>query len=372
MKTARRPGSAKQATVYHFDISLAGASVDRDKGVIEGVSLMTTGKARGHDLAVDATTLKQVLACSEELGQVPVKWNHKTGADAVNGFITNFRMDGNKLRGDWHLLKTHAQYEQAMELAERMPSNVGLSAAFRGEPEGAGKVKKARCEEILAFDLVAHPAANPDGLFARPEIDRREISMDTNPDTTQQAAAAETPTLADVVAEIHNLRQRVSDLEDFADELHGALTADPDGEGEPDPDEAEMGRPLTRGDLIEFERQREERLAEAGRKQATEAAFGVLEQKVETLLSRNEELVTQLGALAEENKALQAGQKPASRSSGGDNPPKRATTVHAFDQRVEELTKDGKMTKAAAIQFAVKEDGDRYADYLATRGVVNL
>ena len=64
------------------------------------------------------------------MGQVPVKWNHKTGADAVNGYVTNFHIDGQNLRGEWHLLKTHSQFQQALELAERMPRNIGLSAAF--------------------------------------------------------------------------------------------------------------------------------------------------------------------------------------------------------------------------------------------------
>lgn len=205
---------------YEFQTPLAPGAVDPVNGVIRGVAVITSGiTARGHDLHVDATTLKQLKECAEKMGSVPVKWNHRTGADAVNGYLDNFRIEGGKLLGDWHLLKTHDRYEQALELAQRMPKNVGLSAAFLGEDEKAGEKTFARCSELISVDLVAQPAANPDGLFEA-KLDGTELAsvdnkntlkMDNDPNQQQQQAAE--PTLKDVLAAITKLGERVEAIE---------------------------------------------------------------------------------------------------------------------------------------------------------------
>ena len=149
-----------------FHTALEHAHVDPQAGIIKGVSIITCGvTARGHDLEVDAKTLTQLKACADSMGTVPVKWNHRSGADAVCGYLDNFRIEGAKLLGDWHLLKTHPNFDQAIELAERMPNNIGLSAAFMGQDEKLKGQSFARCQELISVDLVAQPAANPDGLF---------------------------------------------------------------------------------------------------------------------------------------------------------------------------------------------------------------
>jgi hypothetical protein len=144
---------------------LSNQSVDTDNAVIRGVSVCTAGLvARGHDLTVDSTTLKQMLAAAESKGQVPVKVDHKSGAASVCGFLENFRIEGQKLKADWHLLHTHPQTAQILEVAERMPSGVGLSASFL--PPDKPEAGKARCGELLSVDYVTLPAANPTGLFS--------------------------------------------------------------------------------------------------------------------------------------------------------------------------------------------------------------
>ena len=118
-------GDGKQ--IYHFEFTTLEGVVNAEDGVIEGVSVITGGvQAKGHNLEVDATTLEQMRDLGIEKGQVPVKWNHKSGADAVNGFLQNFRIKGKKLLADWHLLKTHPQYDQALELGELLDVNEQL------------------------------------------------------------------------------------------------------------------------------------------------------------------------------------------------------------------------------------------------------
>lgn len=195
--------------------------VDALNGVIHGVAVITSGvKARGHDLEVDAKTLSQIKECAEKLGTVPVKWNHRTGADAVNGYLDNFRIEDAKLLGDWHLLKSHDRYAQAIEMAERMPGNVGLSAAFMGEDEMENGQKKARCSELISVDLVANPAANPSGLFevklpAAPtefagSVDTRAMGEPFMDNQNNQASAAAEPSMGDLLAAIQNLTERVA------------------------------------------------------------------------------------------------------------------------------------------------------------------
>ena len=56
---------------FTFDLPLEGR-VDRQNGVIRGVSLITGGlTARGHELIVDDTTLAQMLASGLSKGTVP-------------------------------------------------------------------------------------------------------------------------------------------------------------------------------------------------------------------------------------------------------------------------------------------------------------
>lgn len=210
------------ADLKEFFAPFVTQKVDPSNGIIYGVSVITSGiKARGHDLEVDATTLSQLKECAEKLGTVPVKWNHRSGADAVAGYLENFRIEGGKLLGDWHLLKSHSQYGQAIEMAERMPRNVGLSAAFIGEDEISGGQKRARCSELISVDLVAQPAANPNGLFeARHEGDPVELAsqvdtsqhnrMDQNTTTNPNAAAQGEPSLKDVLAALTQLSEQVS------------------------------------------------------------------------------------------------------------------------------------------------------------------
>lgn len=218
--------------------------VDPSNGIIYGVSVITSGiKARGHDLEVDATTLSQLKECAEKLGTVPVKWNHRSGADAVAGYLENFRIEGGKLLGDWHLLKSHSQYGQAIEMAERMPRNVGLSAAFIGEDEISGGQKKARCSELISVDLVAQPAANPDGLFEAklPSLPTELASqvdtsthnrMDQNTNTNTNAGATE-PSLQDVLVALNQLSEQVAAQQE-------TIAALQNGAGEQDADEISL------------------------------------------------------------------------------------------------------------------------------------
>lgn len=155
--------------------SLAESKVDRETGVISGVSVISVGEAKGHGMFVDATTLEQVkLSAEQHEDGVKVKTDHWSGFNGIVGVIKNFQIDGDKLRGDLHLLENHEAREKVLEMAEKMPSQFGISISFSGEAETKAvesdgitrEMKFARCESLEACDLVDSPAANKDGLFS--------------------------------------------------------------------------------------------------------------------------------------------------------------------------------------------------------------
>lgn len=245
--------------LYHFEKTTAGGVVDTEKAIITGVSMITGDvTAKGHDLEVDATTLNQLLLCAKAKGKVPVKTNHGSGVDAVNGYLDNFKLEGGKLRGDWHLLKSGPQTAHLLEMAERMPESVGLSVAFHGTPETAdgrkvlaelddkgqvsyyytvgkggakeklkaGEKKHARCSELVSTDLVASPAANPGGMFSSTPVDNQSEGMakPSTPNPAAPAVPAAEPTLADIFKLVQGISQRVEAIE-------------AGGQGDPDGDE---------------------------------------------------------------------------------------------------------------------------------------
>lgn len=155
--------------------AITGSRIDREKGVIYGVSAITVGVAKGHEVYIDRTTLETVKQVASEFSEgIKVKFRHgKTGEfqsvlEETVGLLKNFVIDGDKVRGDLHLLKSLAAdvKEKAFEMAETMPSQFGLSIVFCGVNETIDGKKFLRCHELQSIDLTDKPAANPDGLFS--------------------------------------------------------------------------------------------------------------------------------------------------------------------------------------------------------------
>lgn len=149
----------------HLFTAMSG-SIDKENGVIHGVSVVSIGIAEGHDMQIDATTLEQVKAAAARAGSLQVKIDHWSGFDGIVGTLQNFGIESDRLRADLHLLDNHPARSRVLEMAEKMPGNFGLSIVFSGEPELKDGAAFARCSELFSVDLVDRPAANPTGLFA--------------------------------------------------------------------------------------------------------------------------------------------------------------------------------------------------------------
>ena len=370
-----------------FHTALEHAHVDPEAGIIKGVSIITCGvTARGHDLEVDGKTLTQLKACADSMGTVPVKWNHRSGADAVCGYLDNFRIEGAKLLGDWHLLKTHPNFDQAIELAERMPNNIGLSAAFMGQDEKLKGQSFARCQELISVDLVAQPAANPDGLF--------EAKVDTvlldNMNEPGKSPTPE-PSLSEVLQavqgishQVADMQQRLQEVEGFqqsvmaAVEHHENQSEDSAKSDEENPDAAEDAEDAkdteapkkakqlsARVSALEQKHLRELAAREAAtEKELTEAAHA----KLNLLQARNQELSAKVEALT--TAARTRGASPVSHGGLSERMfSAGAPKMHDFEQNVADLVASGK-SKGQAVVLAVKQDPEAYHAFQAAKGIV--
>lgn len=135
--------------------------------VIEGVSIISIGEAKGHGLYVDEQTLMEVKACAESYkGGVKVNLDHGAGIKDIVGFVNNFRIVGKQLLGDLNLLETSPMRDYVMEISSKLPDTFGISIAFTGPIREVEGLAFASCTELYSADLVQTPAANATGLFS--------------------------------------------------------------------------------------------------------------------------------------------------------------------------------------------------------------
>lgn len=390
----------------YFISDASGCSVDRKAGIIKGVSVITGGiKAKGHDLWTDATTLLQMKEHGEKQGTVLVKENHKgpggqtSGVDAMVGFLTNFRVEGDKTRADFSLYPSHPRRDLYLDAAELTPMKFGLSAAFvpPQKPEMKGGRKMARVDELISVDLVTTPAANPEGLFSA-GVDRIQVAMNgQNPPTE--------PTLADVLQAVTALSAKVTaheqyfselaqgdapemtleDLADLSDEDLAALNEQLKAAGQPELSREEIdaaiaeqngdGKPADAGcedqsggsELAALRAQVAELQArfgaqdEASKTAAVKVEFDAIEHAIETLSAENEALHVALAAKG--SKAVGHGADVIA-FEGGFN----GRAQGSYENLVELSVKEGKKP-GAAVAHVIANHPEAYQAYLKTRGV---
>lgn len=205
-----------------FFQAIAG-KIDKEKGLISGVSVITMGEAKGHGMMIDYKSLDQVMVCA---GKYPnglkVALDHYSGIEAIVGYLTGFNLSGDKLRADLHLLGTHPKREYILELAETIPDNFGISIAFSGEHEEKEGIMYARCSEIYSADLVMTPAAN-EGLFQKPTqtVDKPNITLnqEQNPMNIEDIKKLLDETLKPVTARLEALEKKPEVKADVAPAL---------------------------------------------------------------------------------------------------------------------------------------------------------
>lgn len=143
-------------------------SVDQEQGVIRGVSVLTIGPALGHGIYIDQEGLNQCLTACNARGSVRLIDKHDAEFEGIVGAVTNFRIEGDQVKGDVELFKEHPMRGRILEIATKIPTEFGLSIEASDEhvdnPAGDGKL--FRTSDVDAIALVPRPAANRRGMFS--------------------------------------------------------------------------------------------------------------------------------------------------------------------------------------------------------------
>lgn len=155
----------------NFAAKTSGA-IDEGRGIVYGASVITANiEAKGHGLWTDAKTLETVKAAADKFTSgVKVKLDHGTGFSAIVGFLKSFRIVGDQLKADLHLLTTHPNYQATLSVIKALSDTIGLSIAFSGQRETLGEKTYIRVTELYSIDIVEAPAANPGGFFQTGDI----------------------------------------------------------------------------------------------------------------------------------------------------------------------------------------------------------
>jgi hypothetical protein len=182
--------------------------------IIEGVSVISVGEAKGHGLFVDRTTLQEVKACAESYaGGVKVNLDHGAGIKDIVGFCDNFRIIGDKLVADLNLLQNAERRDYVLEIAEKLPDAFGISIAFSGPVREIDGKRFASCAELYSADLVQTPAANPTGLFsfeAKP-VDKIPHQMEDAPEKPEMENGNDEDPMKEVMSRLSALESFVAD-----------------------------------------------------------------------------------------------------------------------------------------------------------------
>jgi hypothetical protein len=196
--------------------------------IIEGVSIISVGEAKGHGLFVDDITLQEVKACAESYaGGVKVNLDHGAGIKDIVGFCDNFRIIGGKLVADLNLLETAEKRAYVLEIAERMPDTFGISIAFSGPVRERDGRSFASCTELYSADLVQTPAANPTGLFSftakSVDTSAKEMIDDKN---KMEDGSEDTVSIADIIERLSALETAFGDYKNKMEEATKEETAE--------------------------------------------------------------------------------------------------------------------------------------------------
>jgi hypothetical protein len=262
-----------------------------------------------------------------------VKVDHGGGVVTSAGYAENLRLDGNKLRGDITFLKSADDAEILLELAEEMPSELGISATLERNLETIEGKQYIRPKHLRSFDFVDVPAANPTGMYEQKS--NPEKIMTEEEYTKLQADMA---ALSETVT---GLQTALKALED----------AKPDEEAEMSEDEkAEMEKAEK-----ELEAEKEKEL-EA---KVSAIALSAISGKVVELTE-----IATAGA-AKTLKAVLGKSISLSQPNAGPAPEKN------FEDVVARYQKEGK-TKAEATALAVKTHTELFAEYRAKQNTTTV
>ena len=165
--------------------SVPVTNIDRELGIIQGVTIARIGPAKGHNGFVDRSFLLQIVdnVASKPAG-IKARFGHPNMCSQALGTylgrFKNYSYSGDQVKADLHLDDTAKNtpsgdlYSYVLDMAEKNPDMFGASIVFEigesvflEEEIDGEKIEKEyfRLKELRATDIVDEPAAT-DGLFS--------------------------------------------------------------------------------------------------------------------------------------------------------------------------------------------------------------
>jgi hypothetical protein len=345
----------------HTFSALGKGEVDKQKGIIYAVSLIEMGVAKGHNLLIDMVTLQQVTEKSKVYNNgLKVKLNHGSGVDAICGRITNIRVLGEKVVGDFHLLKNHPRFDLILEMADTQPDTFGMSVAFQGTPEAIPTGLAARVDEIFSCDLVCEPAAT-EALFESKVDTEKSVMGTTNYNESKGAESTEKPEKDTKVGEESVMMGRIDALEarlkSFEEAVLSAKEDESDEEEESEGEKSEMGSIDSAKSTIKtaiggYKKAVKRRIANFPPKLGLESAEVNIQELVQ------QEIVKQFSALGT--------QVPPTPSVAVEK--KEEPKAPTFFELVDGEVKGGK-SRSQAVEFVVAKHPEAHMSYLESIGI---
>lgn len=221
---------------------------------IEGVSIISVGEAKGHDLYVDEQTLAEVKACAETYsGGVKVNLDHGAGIGDIIGYVSNFRIVDGKLLGNLTLLDSAEKRSYVMEIATKLPDSFGISISFSGPVREIDGKRFASCTELYSADLVQTPAANPTGLFSFSatnelnQVDKKTKLMHEAPENPAVEPIEEVDPMEAILSRLSSLEEFVSN---YNKSLEESVVEEPVAAEDAKPEEMGLSRLEAKMDKI--------------------------------------------------------------------------------------------------------------------------
>src|SRR5258706_10416993 len=181
--------------------AMAGSTIDKQKGIIEGVLLLTGDKVSKNKTMYSRKVLQEAVTRYEG---AKMYLDHPRNGETVRsvrdfgGTYKNVRLEeGNRLRADLHLVPNESVRSIVIPIAESMPTGVGLSIRDRGhgrEENGIFLVEGFPGKGPYSIDLVMEASVN-ETLFESNQggndtMDRKELLASVTLEEFQEVAPA--------------------------------------------------------------------------------------------------------------------------------------------------------------------------------------
>jgi hypothetical protein len=360
-------------------------NVDRENGIIYGLSVVTAGEARGHCVHLDTEFVENTVKLGNKAGKgIKSRFGHpnmsSSAVGTLLGSVKNFRVsdDGNKALADLHLSETAKStpngdlFHYVLDLAENDPDKFGTSIVFeRGkvyrrkqdgkkvyryvERDGRPVFNEAyndapapdyiEIARLRADDIVDEPAANPSGIFSA---------------FSEQQPAAIVTRFLDENPEIWELLQEddIDTIFEAFRERYRAYKGEPAPQA-PNPETHKKEPAMETNDIVRYDEafgaEKAMSYLKAGldfdeaqkrfKADQAEDEKRQLQEQMQSLSTANEELTKQLaeaGSEIESLKAqveeLKAGEEPA--PAGGESPDGASKKLNAAEMAKQLVAKE--------------------------------